>query len=149
MAQHAQAEGTSPRHILVLCTGNSCRSQIAEALINHDLGGAWRAVSAGTQPAGFVHPMAITVLRELGIDAAGLSSKSVDAFRGRPFDVVLTVCDDAAENCPLWQGQGQRLHISFPDPAKVTGSEEQILGAFRTVRDRIRAEVPAALAAPA
>jgi arsenate reductase (thioredoxin) len=132
------------KRVLILCTGNSCRSQMAEAIVNHDLGERWQAVSAGTQPAGYVHPMALRVLDEIGIRHQGLS-KSTEEFRGQEFDLVLTVCDSAAENCPLWLGKGRKLHIGFRDPAKVTGSEEEILAAFRTVRDQIRAEVVRAL----
>jgi arsenate reductase (thioredoxin) len=130
-----------PKHtILVLCTGNSARSQMAEALINHFLGDQWQAFSAGTQPAGYVHPMALQVLEEIGIQHQGVS-KPADAFRGKDFDVVLTVCDDAAENCPAWLGEGKRVHIGFPDPAKAEGSQEEKLAAFRQARDDIRSRI--------
>jgi arsenate reductase len=128
------------KRVLFLCTGNSCRSQLAEAIINHDLVGQWRAFSAGTEPAGYVHPMTISVLEELGIHHHGVS-KSVEEFRNDTFDLVITVCDDAAENCPVWLGIGKKAHISFPDPAKVKGSEEEITNAFRKVRDDIRQKV--------
>ncbi len=128
------------QNVLVLCTGNSARSQMAEALINHFLGERWQAFSAGTQPAGYVHPLAVQALKEIGIDHQG-ASKSVDAFRGKDFDVVITVCDDAAENCPVWLGKGKRAHIGFPDPAKAEGSEEERIAVFRRVRDDIRARV--------
>jgi arsenate reductase len=137
----------APRRVLVLCTGNSCRSQMAEALINLDLAGRWSAVSAGTEPAGYVHPGAVTVMGELGLDLSHQSSKSVDLFRDEKFDVVLTVCDDAAENCPVWLGGGARKHIAFLDPARATGDETTILATFRTVRDQIRSEVIGALQA--
>ncbi|HVN55748.1 MAG TPA: arsenate reductase ArsC [Anaerolineaceae bacterium] len=133
-----------PKSILILCTGNSARSQMAEAIVNHDLTGRWKASSAGTHPAGYVHPMALQALEEIGIHHKG-TSKSVDQFRGVPFDLVLTVCDDAAENCPVWLGPGKKVHISFPDPAKVQGSQEEILAAFRHVRDEIRQQVIALL----
>jgi arsenate reductase len=133
------------RRVLFLCTGNSCRSQMAEAIVNTRLGDEWEAFSAGTQPAGYVHPKTIAVLAEIGIDWRGHSSKPADEFRGVPFDLVVTVCDDAAENCPLWLGQGKRAHLSFPDPAKATGSEEEVLAVFRAVRDAIAGQVPALL----
>ncbi len=108
------------RRVLFLCTGNSCRSQIAEAIVNARLGDVWEAYSAGTQPAGYVHPLALLALREIGIEHDG-RSKSADEFRTVPFDLVVTVCDDAAENCPVWLGQGRRVHLGFPDPAKAIG----------------------------
>lgn len=126
--------------VLILCTGNSCRSQMAEALINHELSGTWQAFSAGTQPSGYVHPLAIQVLAEVGIQHQG-ASKSTENFRGEAFDMVITVCDDAAENCPVWLGKGKRVHIGFPDPAKAEGSEEERLAVFRQVRDDIRARI--------
>ena len=94
------------KNVLVLCTGNSARSQMAEGIINHLLAGSWRAVSAGTKPAGYVHPLAIYVMSELGIDIAGHHSKSTDEFRGQRFDQIITVCDNAAEDCPIWLGGG-------------------------------------------
>lgn len=130
----------SRKKVLILCTGNSARSQMAEALINHYLGEAWQAASAGTQPAGYVHPLALQALAELGIQHQG-ESKSTERFRGERFDVVITVCDDAAENCPVWLGQGKRVHIGFPDPAKAGGSPEDQLLAFRQVRDAIAAQI--------
>jgi arsenate reductase (thioredoxin) len=132
------------KRVLILCTGNSCRSQLAQAMINHDLAGEWHAFSAGTQPVGYVHPLALKVLEEIGIHHAG-ESKSVDRFRGETFDVVITVCDEANENCPVWLGKGHRVHIGFPDPAKVEGTETEKLNAFRQVRDDIRREIPAFL----
>ncbi len=126
--------------VLVLCTGNSARSQMAEALINHFLGDRWQAFSAGTQPSGYVHPLALKALDEIGIHHQGVS-KPVDTFRGQDFDVVITVCDDAAENCPVWLGKGKRVHIGFPDPAKAEGSAEETLAVFRQVRDDIRARI--------
>jgi arsenate reductase (thioredoxin) len=124
------------KKILFLCTGNSCRSQMAEAIMNARYHDAWQAYSAGTYPTGYVHRKAIQVLEEIGIHHQG-RSKSVDELRQVPFDLVVTVCDSAAEECPLWLGPGKRLHHSFPDPAKATGSEEQILDEFRRVRDAI------------
>jgi arsenate reductase len=134
------AKTTTPRRVLILCTGNSCRSQIAEALVNHDLAGKWLAESAGTRPTGMVHPLAIQVLAEIGISHQG-ESKSVERCRGQSFDAVITVCGDAEENCPLWLGPGKRVHIGFPDPAKARGSDAEVLAAFRQVRDDIRARI--------
>ncbi len=134
------------RRVLILCTGNSCRSQLAEAIVNGELSPEWEAVSAGTRPAGYVHPKAIQVLGELGIEWLG-RSKSVEEFRGQAFDSVITVCDSAAEDCPVWLGLGRKVHIGFPDPAAATGSEDEILAVFRQVRDDIRAQIPAYLRA--
>lgn len=117
--------------MLFLCTGNSCRSQMAEAIVNARLGEAWEASSAGTKPAGYVHPLALAALAEIGIQHTG-HSKPLDEFLGVDFDLVVTVCDSAAEECPLWLGKGKRLHRSFPDPAK-TGD----MNGFRLVRDDI------------
>lgn len=123
------------RKILFLCTGNSARSQMAEALVNHLRGERWQAVSAGTHPTGYVHPLAIDALKEIGLDASSARSKSTDEFRDTVFDLVVTVCDSAAEECPLWLGQGQLAHIGFPDPARGT------LEDFRSVRDNIQRRV--------
>ena len=133
------------RKVLILCTGNSCRSQMAEAIVNARLGESWQAVSAGTKPVGYTHPMAIKILAEIGINHDG-RSKSADEFRGQDFDVVITVCDDAAENCPVWLGKGKRVHIGFDDPAKSAGTDEQVLAVFRRVRDEINEKIPAYLA---
>lgn len=134
------------KRVLFLCTGNSCRSQMAEAIVNARMGDAWEAVSAGTKPAGYVHPRAIQVLQEIGIQHQG-QSKLADEFRGLPLDLVVTVCDSAAEECPVWLGPGKRVHRSFEDPAKATGSEAQVMDAFRKVRDQIAEEIPALLRA--
>lgn len=123
------------RNVLFLCTGNSARSQMAEALVNHFRGEQWHAVSAGTHPTGYVHPLAIDALKEIGIDASGARSKSADEFRDTAFDLVVTVCDSAAEECPLWLGQGKRTHIGFSDPAK------GILADFRSVRDAVQQQI--------
>ena len=135
----------SKRKVLFLCTGNSCRSQLAEAIVNARLGNDWEAVSAGTVPAGYVHPKALAALAEIGIQHSG-RSKSVDEFRGQEFDLVITVCDSAAEECPVWLGKGKKVHHSFPDPAKAQGSDEQVMAAFRAVRDDIAREIPPLLA---
>ncbi len=124
------------KKVLFLCTGNSCRSQMAEAIVNARLGDEWQAFSAGTKPAGYVHPKALAVLSEIGIRHSG-RSKLADEFRDVDFDLVVTVCDSAAEECPLWLGKGKRMHHSFPDPAKAEGTEAEVMNAFRTVRDDI------------
>ncbi|MFO7661410.1 MAG: arsenate reductase ArsC [Chloroflexota bacterium] len=121
--------------VLFLCTGNSCRSQMAEATVNARLGDQWRAVSAGTIPAGYVHPKALDALREIGIQHDG-RSKLADEFRDVDFDLVVTVCDSTAEDCPLWLGKGNRVHHSFPDPAKTDDMND-----FRAVRDAIEREL--------
>jgi arsenate reductase len=128
------------RTVLFLCTGNSCRSQIAEAIVNARYP-EWRAFSAGSRPAGAVHPMAIRVLREIGIGHHGVS-KDIGQFREQDFDQVVTLCDEAKEECPVWLGKGKRLHESFPDPALVDGSEQQQLIAFRQVREAILKKMP-------
>ena len=131
--------------VLFLCTGNSCRSQMAEALVNARLGDRWQAFSAGTRPTGEVHPLALQVLAELGIQHQG-ESKSAEVWRGRDFNLVVTVCDAAAEDCPVWLGRGQKIHLAFPDPAKAQGTPEQVLAEFRSVRDQIAGQVPRLLA---
>jgi arsenate reductase len=129
------------RNVLFLCTGNSCRSQMAEAIVNARLSDNWRAFSAGTVPAGYVHSKAIQALAEIGIAHEG-ESKSAEQFREMDFDLVITVCDDAAENCPVWLGNGKRVHLGFPDPAKAQGTDEEKLAVFRSVRDAIAQKVP-------
>jgi len=126
------------RRILILCTGNSARSQMAEGLLRHDAGDRFEVASAGTHP-GHVRPEAIAVMREVGIDISGHRSKSLNEFVGQEFDAVLTVCDNAREACPIFPGKGTRIHRAFTDPAAVEGSEADRLAAFRAVRDEIRA----------
>jgi arsenate reductase len=123
------------RKVLFLCTGNSCRSQMAEAIVNAKLGEMWEAVSAGTKPAGYVHPKALAALLEIGIQHEG-RSKLADEFKGVDFDLVVTVCDSAAEECPVWLGKGKRTHHSFPDPAITDNMDD-----FRKVRDDIEIEI--------
>lgn len=135
----------SQHKVLFLCTGNSCRSQMAEAIVNARLGDVWEAYSAGTQPTGYVHPLALQVLAEIGIAHQG-RSKSADEYRNTPFDLVVTVCDEAAENCPVWLGRGRRVHLGFRDPAKVTGTDEVVMAVFRAVRDDIARQILAYLA---
>jgi arsenate reductase (thioredoxin) len=126
--------------VLFLCTENACRSQMAEGLVNHDLDGLVKAFSAGIQPSQ-VNPRAIQVMNELGIDIRHHRSKSVDDLAGEQFDLVITVCDNAAEQCPMFPGNAEILHISFPDPAQATGTEEEIMAAFRRVRDDLREQL--------
>ena len=121
--------------VLFLCTGNSCRSQMAEAIVNARLGDRYQAFSAGTRPAGDVHPKAVQALAEIGIEHQG-RSKLADEFRDIPFDLVVTMCDSAAEDCPLWLGKGKRVHHSFPDPAQSNDIDE-----FRAVRDAIERKI--------
>jgi len=125
------------KRILILCTGNSARSQMAEGLLRHDAGGYFAVESAGTKPSR-VRPEAIRVMMEVGIDISAQRSKSVDEFAGQEFDTVLTVCDHARETCPVYPGHTRRIHHSFEDPAAVQGSEPERLEAFRRVRDEIR-----------
>lgn len=129
------------RRVLVLCTGNSARSQMAEGLINHYLRGRWEAYSAGTKPSGYVHPLAVAAMADLKINISNQRSKSTEEFRGQDFDVVITVCDNAARNCPTWLGKGQQVHIGFPDPAAAEGSEAEKFARFCEIRDGIREEV--------
>ncbi|MEI8356161.1 MAG: arsenate reductase ArsC [Deltaproteobacteria bacterium] len=123
--------------VLFLCTANSCRSQMAEGIAKHFLGDRIEPFSAGTE-ASFVNPRAIAVLQEIGIDISGHRSKNVDEFVGEQFDYTITLCGDARDNCPLYSGGGKRLHIGFADPAKASGTEEEIMEAFRRVRDEIK-----------
>jgi arsenate reductase (thioredoxin) len=125
------------KRVLILCTGNSARSQMAEGLLRHDAGQTFEVESAGTKPSS-VRPEAITVMRELGIDISGHRSKSVEEFDGQHFDYVITVCDSARETCPVFFGVAENLHHSFEDPAALRGSDEERLGLFRRVRDELR-----------
>lgn len=128
------------KRVLILCTGNSARSQMAEGLLR-DLGaGRFEVESAGTHP-GSVRPEAVEVMREAGIDISGQRSKSVDEFAGREFDSVITVCDNARENCPVFPGRTERVHWSFDDPAVAAGDEAARLAVFRRVRDEIAARL--------
>ncbi len=120
--------------VLILCTENSARSQMGEAILRHLLGGGVLVVSAGIQPSA-VNPLAIEALREAGVDTAGLRSKPVDEFRGQEFEAVITVCDGAREACPVFPGRGVRVHYNVPDPAGVEGTHEERLEAFRRARD--------------
>ena len=138
-------QSSPQRNVLFLCTGNSCRSQMAEAIVNNQLSGTWKAFSAGTKPAGFVHPIALEVLEEIEITHQGWS-KEVSQFNNQEFDLVITVCDSAAENCPIWLRSSQHVHISFVDPASFEGGEQLILNQFREVRDEIKEKISVYLA---
>jgi arsenate reductase (thioredoxin) len=123
--------------VLFLCTENACRSQMAEGLVNHDLAGLVQARSAGIRPSR-VNPRAIQVMAEIGIDISHQCSKSVDEFAKEQFDLVITVCDRAAEQCPVFPGDTEVRHINFPDPAQAAGAEEEVMMVFRGVRDDLR-----------
>ena len=128
------------KRVLFICTRNSARSQMAEGLINHDLAGKVQAFSAGIEPS-FVHPLAIAVMKEVGIDISRHRSKSIDEFADEKFDFVITLCDQAAESCPIFFGGVQRIHMGLPNPAAVSGNPEEKMAAFRKVRDQIREEI--------
>lgn len=135
------------RRVLVLCTGNSCRSVMAEALFNHLGKGEIEAVSAGSFPAGYVHPKSIETLKRHGIDPGDPRSKSWDEFTGQSFDLVVTVCDAAAaESCPVFLGPVQKLHWSTPDPAKATGTDDEIKAAFDSAFHQLRSRIEEFLA---
>ena len=125
------------QRVLILCTGNSARSQMAEGLLRAGSGDRFEVWSAGTKPSQ-VRPEAVEVMGEIGIDISGQRSKSVDEFAGQSFDYVITVCDNAKQNCPFFPGKAERIHWSFADPAEATGSREDKLAQFRLVRDQIR-----------
>jgi arsenate reductase (thioredoxin) len=131
---------SNKKRVLILCTGNSARSQMAEGLFRHLAGDDYEVFSAGTHPS-HVRPEAITVMREFGIDISGHRSKSVDEFTGQQLDLVITVCDNARESCPVFPGAVTMLHWPFEDPATVEGSQETREAAFRAVRDQIEARI--------
>ena len=127
-----------PPVILILCTGNSCRSHLAEGILQHALGPAWKVASAGSKPAGYVHPLAIRAMAEIGIDISSHHSKHLDQFLGDDVETVITVCGNADQACPLFPGQRNRHHWGFDDPAHATGTDEEQMAVFRRVRDEIR-----------
>lgn len=129
------------KSVLILCTGNSCRSQMAEAIWADEGGGRWRAASAGSNPAGYVHPGAIAAMAEIGIDISANRSEHLDVYKDQPFDLVVTVCDRAQEACPVFPGAKQVLHWPFDDPAHARGTDEEIRAEFRRVRDEIRQKI--------
>lgn len=126
--------------ILVLCTGNSCRSQMAEGYLKHYAGSKAEVYSAGIEAHG-VNPVAVTVMKEDGLDISGQTSNKIDEYNHLTFDYVITVCDNARENCPYFPAQVKKLHHNFPDPAKATGTEEEIIAQFRLVRDMIKSYI--------
>jgi arsenate reductase len=130
----------SKTNILFLCTHNSARSQMAEGLLRHLAGDRFEVYSAGTE-ATSVRPEAIAAMAELGVDISGQESETLDRYLGEPFDYVVTVCDDANEACPVFPGAKNRLHWSFRDPSRATGSDEERLEVFREVRDQIRGRI--------
>jgi arsenate reductase len=125
------------KKVLVLCTGNSCRSQIAEGYLRHFARNGWKIYSAGIETHG-VNPRAIAVMKEDGIDISGHTSNNIDEYIDLKFDYIITVCDNANENCPFFPGKAERFHQNFADPAKASGTEEEIMAEFRKVRDMIR-----------
>jgi arsenate reductase (thioredoxin) len=135
------------KKVLFICTHNSSRSQMAEGLVNHDLAGKVQAFSAGTDPT-YVHPLAIAAMGEVGIDISRQRSKFLDEFANEKFDFVITLCDHAAESCPVFFGGTRRMHMGFPDPSVITGSEEEKLAFFRNLRDQIRKEIVGFLSLP-
>ncbi len=124
--------------VLVLCTGNSCRSHLAEGFLRAAAQGRFRVASAGSKPAGYVHPLAIQVMAEVGVDLAGHTSKHLSEFLHQPVETVITVCGNADQACPIFPGQVNRHHWPFLDPAHATGTEAEKLQVFRSVRDEIR-----------
>jgi arsenate reductase len=134
------------KRILFLCTGNSCRSQMAEVIMNRLGKGRFEAFSAGSKPAGYVHPLAIKTLQDAKLPVEGLRSKSWEEFQGQPFDVVVTVCDRAKEGCPVWPGQPIMAHWRFEDPADATGTDDEKERVFRKVFMEIQTRISLFLA---
>ncbi|HOX57397.1 MAG TPA: arsenate reductase ArsC [Candidatus Paceibacterota bacterium] len=124
--------------VLILCTGNSCRSHLAEGILRAAAGEILDVQSAGSKPAGYVHPLGIQVMKEIGIDISGHHSKHMDQFLKQPVETVITVCGNADQACPMFPGQVNRYHWGFDDPAHATGTDEEKLVVFRRVRDEIR-----------
>ncbi|MGD9713822.1 MAG: arsenate reductase ArsC [Thermomicrobiales bacterium] len=126
------------KRVLILCTGNSCRSQMAETIWESLGNGEWESESAGSKPSGYVHPLAIRAMQELDIDISQNTSKSLEQFRDQSFDLVVTVCDNAKESCPVFPGAKETLHWPFDDPADATGTDDEKMVVFRRVRDEIK-----------
>ena len=135
------------KRVLILCTGNSCRSQMAEGFVSHLLTGEWEARSAGTHPAVSVHPLAVRAMSEAGIDISAGAPENVDRYLDEAWDLVVTVCDSAKETCPAFPRPVPLLHISFDDPAHAKGTEEEQMTVFRRVRDEIRGQLVEAIRA--
>lgn len=131
------ASATEAPLVLILCTGNSCRSQMAEALLRRAAGEALRVASAGSKPSGYVHPLSVRAMAEIGIDLTGARSKSLEEFLDQNVDTVITVCGNADQACPMFPGQARRYHWPFDDPAHAEGDEEAQMAVFRRVRDEI------------
>ena len=129
------------KRVLILCTGNSCRSQMAEVLWNQLGRGNWQAESAGSNPAGYVHPLALQALEQEGLPVAGLTSKHLDQFADESFDLVVTVCDNAQQACPVFPGATEVKHWPFFDPADATGTDEEKFPVFVDVRNQIRDKI--------
>jgi arsenate reductase len=134
-----------PKRVLILCTGNSCRSQMAEGLVNHILSAEWEARSAGTRPAARVHPLAVEAMAEVGIDISTGVPEAADRYLDEGWDLVVTVCDSAKESCPSFPRPVERAHISFDDPAHATGTEKEKMAVFRRVRDEIQDQLVGAI----
>lgn len=130
----------SEKKVLFLCTGNSCRSQMADGIINHDFVGQIKAFSAGTEPHG-LNPKAVEVMAEVGINISGNSSDHISQYDGQNFDFVITLCGDADDKCPTVVGGVERIHIGFDDPPKATGTDEEVMNVYRRVRDEIRQQL--------
>ena len=126
------------KRVLFLCTGNSCRSHMAEGWLRHLGGDRFESFSAGAKPTGYVHPLAIEVMAEVGVDISHHRSKSIAEFDGQPLDLLVTVCDNARESCPMYAGAKRQVHWGFDDPAHATGTKPEQLAVFRRVRDEIR-----------
>ena len=141
-----QTEAMKKKRVLFLCTGNSCRSHMAEGFLRALGGDNYEVFSAGAKPAGYVHPLAIVAMREGGLDVSSHQSKSLDMFAGQQFDYVITVCDRAREACPAFPGAAKQLHWSFDDPAPAEGSDEQKLAVFCRVREEIKRRIQLFLA---
>ncbi len=133
------------KQVLILCTGNSCRSQMAEGLVNAYLGDEWKAFSAGTAPSGMVHPLAVRAMSEIDVDISAGVTQSVDEFQELSPDLVVTVCDSAAQNCPAWLGDEEVVHMPFDDPTKVLGNDAVRMDACRQVRDLMQEKLLASL----
>lgn len=132
------------QRILFLCTGNSCRSQMAEGLLRGLAGDRYESLSAGSKPSGYVHPLAVEAMRELGIDISAQQSKSINEFllpAGEPPHVVVSVCESAARECPVFPGQVERIPLPFDDPADAEGTDEEKMAVFRRIRDEIKAAI--------
>ena len=128
------------KRILFLCTGNSCRSQMAEGLLRHFRGNKFEVYSAGVKPTR-INPLSIKAMNEIGIDISNQKSKSVEEFLSQPFDIVVTVCDNAKQTCPIFPGKYKKLHWNLGDPAEAKGSDEERLKVFRKIRDAIRSKI--------